>query len=34
MNVTQDHAPKNSGAKLRGLEAEIARDLYELEGVL
>ena len=34
MRVTQEHAPKKIGAKLRALEAEIAEDLSELEGML
>ena len=34
MSVTQEHAPKKIIAKLRALEAEIAKDLSELEGML
>ncbi len=34
MSVTQEHASKKIIAMLRVLEAEIAKDLSELEGIL
>lgn len=34
MSLTQQHAPKEIIAKLRATEAEIAKDLSELEGML